>query len=674
MFARLSKLLYAYVMQENIRNFVIIAHIDHGKSTLADRMLELTHTVEQRAMRPQYLDQMGLERERGITIKMQPVRMVYHPNRLRKTTQNHTQNHAEQFCVVPRGTPQERGVLRSSAKGSEFILNLIDTPGHVDFSYEVSRALTAVEGAVLLVDATKGIQAQTVANLSIAQEQGLAIVAAVNKIDLAQARAKEVKAELADVLGIPPDAILSVSAKEGLGVAELLDHMVAHVPPPKGRSDAPLRALIFDSHFDSFRGIVAHVRVVDGNISRNTPLVMMAKKVSCEALEVGYFMPQEQKSNGLCAGEIGWVATGLKDPDSVRVGDTITDLRRTTQNSTQNNAEQFRVVSRGSREAAVLRSSAIEPLAGYKEAQPVVFASLFPESEDEFEKLRESLQKLRLNDAAFMFEPEQSQALGRGFRCGFLGLLHMEITMERLRREFASNVIATAPSVRFVVMGRGGTERIVQTPRELPDRGEISEIKEPWAHLTLLAPVEHVAAMLKVLGTTRAQVGDTRTLGTNRVALEAEVPMLDIIHTFADRIKSATEGFASYSWAALGVRPGDLAKLEILVAHAIQEAFSRIVPRSRADREARALVEKLKEVLPRELFAVAIQGAVDGKIVARETISALRKDVTGYLYGGDYSRKKKLLQKQRKGKKRMQKAGRVQIPPDVFQKVLRAST
>ena len=333
MFARLSKLLYAYVMQENIRNFVIIAHIDHGKSTLADRMLELTHTVEQRAMRPQYLDQMGLERERGITIKMQPVRMVYHPNRLRKTTQNHTQNHAEQFCVVPRGTPQERGVLRSSAKGSEFILNLIDTPGHVDFSYEVSRALTAVEGAVLLVDATKGIQAQTVANLSIAQEQGLAIVAAVNKIDLAQARAKEVKAELADVLGIPPDAILSVSAKEGLGVAELLDHMVAHVPPPKGRSDAPLRALIFDSHFDSFRGIVAHVRVVDGNISRNTPLVMMAKKVSCEALEVGYFMPQEQKSNGLCAGEIGWVATGLKDPDSVRVGDTITDLRRTTQNS-----------------------------------------------------------------------------------------------------------------------------------------------------------------------------------------------------------------------------------------------------------------------------------------------------------------------------------------------------
>src|SRR3989344_2406647 len=601
---------------QHIRNFVIIAHIDHGKSTLADRMLELTHTVEARAMRPQYLDQMGLERERGITIKMQPVRMSYTLN------------------AIP------------------YTLNLIDTPGHVDFSYEVSRALTAVEGAVLLVDATKGIQAQTLANLAIAQEQGLVIIPVLNKIDLPQARPKEIAEEVAAVLGVEKNTILSISAKEGTGVADLLNRIVLDVPPPQGEKDGSLRALIFDSHFDNFRGIVAHVRVVDGEVARANSLFLMAKNVSCEALEVGFFMPQEQKSDKVYSGEIGWIATGVKDPDGVRVGDTITKI--------QNSKFQIQNMP--------------QALAGYKEAQPVVFASFFPESEDEFEKLRESLQKLRLNDAAFVFEPEQSQALGRGFRCGFLGLLHMDITLERLRREFGSDVVATAPSVRFTVMSRDGTHAVVQTPRELPGQGEILEIREPWARLTIFVPLEKLNAVLKVLGTTRAVVGDTRTLGVNRISLEAEVPMLDIIHTFADRIKSATQGFASFSWIPIGERAGDLAKLEILVAHEVQEAFSHLAPRMRAEKEARALVEKLKDILPRQLFSVAIQGSVDGRVVARETLTALRKDVTGYLYGGDFSRKKKLLQKQRKGKKRMEKAGRVRIPPEVFQKVLRMET
>src|SRR3989344_1561039 len=511
----------------NIRNFCILAHIDHGKSTLADRMLELTATVEKRAMHPQYLDQMAIEQERGITIKMQPVRMRFRPT-----------IHNQQPT-----TSRESSVVGRELSDSEYILNLIDTPGHVDFSYEVSRALAAVEVAVVLVDATKGVQAQTIANLDAAKREGLVIIPAVNKIDLPQARPDEAASEIATLLGIAPERVHRVSAKDGTGVSSLLDAIVREVPEPPGVVHAPLRALIFDSHFDAFRGVVAHIRVVDGTIVPRTRISMMAKNAKAEVLEFGYFVPQEKQSEKLSSGEIGWLATGIKEPDSVRVGDTII-----------------------SQEPKV-ESKQLVPLPGYQEPQPVVYASLFPETEDEFEKLRDALKRLKLNDAAFDFEPEQSQALGRGFRCGFLGLLHMDIVMERLRREFASSVIATAPSVRFTVLLRSGEKKIVQTPRELPDRGEISEIKEPWAHLTLLAPVEHVAAMLKVLGTTRAQVGDTRTLGTNRVALEAEVPMLDIIHTFADRIKSATEGFASYSWAALGDRPGDLVKLEILVAH-----------------------------------------------------------------------------------------------------------
>ena len=623
----------------SIRNFCILAHIDHGKSTLADRMLELTATVEKRAMHPQYLDQMAIEQERGITIKMQPVRMQWTP-----TDADVTRTNAEQSRVV------SREVSPGSAQVEPHVLNLIDTPGHVDFSYEVSRALAAVEGAVVLVDATKGVQAQTIANLDAAKREGLVIIPAVNKIDLPQARPDEAASEIAALLGIAPELVHRVSAKDGTGVSSLLDAIVREVPEPPGVVRAPLRALIFDSHFDAFRGVVAHIRVVDGTLVPRTRINMMAKNAKAEVLELGYFVPQEKQSEKLSSGEIGWLATGIKEPDSVRVGDTII-----TQES---GAESQKLV----------------PLPGYREPQPVVYASLFPETEDEFEKLRDALKRLKLNDAAFDFEPEQSQALGRGFRCGFLGLLHMDIVMERLRREFASSVIATSPSVRFVVKLQNGQEKAVQTAKDFPDPGHIREIHEPWAHMQILVPAQHFNAVLRVLGTTRAVVGETTTLSAAHMEVQAEAPMVDIIQNFADRLKSATQGYASFSWMPTEYRAGDLVRFDIFVAHELQEAFSRVLPRMYAEREGRELVLQLKEIIPKQLFAVALQAAIDGKIIARETIPAMRKDVTGYLYGGDYSRKRKLLEKQKRGKKRMGKTGRVHIPPEVFQKVLRRAT
>jgi GTP-binding protein LepA len=610
--------------QDRIRNFVITAHIDHGKSTLADRFLELTHTVDHRKMHPQYLDQMALERERGITIKMQPVRMIYEPS------EDHGRN-----------------------DHPSFILNLIDTPGHVDFSYEVSRALAAVEGAILLVDATKGVQAQTIANLELARAQNLAIVPAVNKIDLPQARRAHVRDEIAAILGIRPEDVLEVSAKEGRGVAALLERVVRDVPPPSGDRDAPLRALVFDSHYDDFRGIVAHVRIVDGAIRTGEKIRFLASAATADALEVGVFRPAKEPVEALGAGEIGYIVTGIKDAGAVRIGDTVTTLAPRSKRASE----------------TVLRD--IEPLPGYREPQPVVYAALFPENADDIEALRDALEKLRLNDASLAVAPEESHALGRGFRCGFLGTLHLEIVVERLRREFNIRLIVTHPSVVLSVRTRDGKSVLVRTPRDFPS--ERSEIFEPWVHLEVIVPPEELSSALRVIGETRGRIEETETITSSRLSIRASVPLLDIIEDFADRLKSATRGFASFAWQPIGEREGDLVKLSVFVAHEEVEALAQIVPRRYADAIAHRLAVRLKETVPQQLFPVAIQVAVDGRIIARETIPALRKDVTAPLYGGDFTRKKKLLVKQRRGKKRLEKFGRVRIPPETFLELLKKS-
>lgn len=625
-----------------IRNFVIIAHIDTGKSTLADRFLELTHAVETRKMQDQFLDRMGLERERGITIKMQPVRMLWKPK------------HAESLSSVPAGHLPKVDNLESQKKNLEirnsdleiadvaYTLHLIDTPGHVDFSYEVSRSLAAVEGAILLVDATKGIQAQTLANLQLAKKEELTIIPAVNKIDAPHARTEEVRKEIATVLKIDPAAVHAVSAKEGTGVAELLEAVVREVPPPARHADAPLRALIFDSHYDDYRGVIAHVRLVDGSVRSNAKLQFLVTGAETSPIEVGIFTPDLAPTETLSSGEIGYIATGIKDPDAVRIGDTIT---------------------------SVAAAADVTALSGYREPQPVVFASVYPEDGDAFPTLRDGIGKLQLNDASFTAEPEESPALGRGFRCGFLGTLHIEIIVERLRREYDIPVIVTHPSVAVTVITDTGETRTAHNPNEIPQSRQ--RIEEPWVALEILVPPDELNGVLKVLQNIRAELGDTHTVSPRLLRLEAEAPLLDVIEDFADSLKSATQGFASFSWQRIGKRDGDLVVLESLVAHEKVEALSKIVPKDRAEREARALALRLKELLPKQLFAVAIQVSADGRIIARETIPAMRKDVTAKLYGGDFSRKKKLLQKQRKGKKRMEREGSVAIPPETFMKLLR---
>lgn len=619
--------------QSHIRNFVITAHVDHGKSTLADRFLELTKTVEPRKMHAQYLDTMGLEQERGITIKMTPVRMMYHPD--------------------------------WRTEGSEFVLNLIDTPGHVDFSYEVSRALAAVEGAILLVDATKGIQAQTLANLELALEQGLTIIPAVNKIDLPQARTKDVKREIVDLLGVPESDIFEISAKEGTGVADLLAAVVQRVPPPEGRADALLRALVIDSFYDDFRGVVAHVRVVDGSVRARDRVRFIASEETVEALEVGSFRPEMKPEDVLGAGEIGYVVTGFKNPGAVRIGDTITTEKSKSKiaKSVESDTRHSPFSIRHSRQAVV------EPLAGYREPQPVVYAALFPEDADDFEPLRDAIGKLRLNDAALTAAPEESYALGRGFRCGFLGTLHLEIIVERLSREFGLKLVVTHPSVVLTAIFPDGSERAVRTPRDFPEQW--SRIREPWVRLEMLVPPEELSRALRVIGETRGTVEETKSVGFTRVAVRASVPLLDVIEEFADKLKSATRGYASFSWQSSGERDGDLAKLDVFVAHENIEALSQVVPRIRSERVARQIALRLKETLPAQLFAVAIQVGIGTRVIARETISALRKDVTAKLYGGDFTRKKKLLVKQRKGKKRLEKFGRVRIPPHIYLEMFR---
>jgi GTP-binding protein LepA len=601
------------LVSPRIRNFCIIAHIDHGKSTLADRFLELTGTVEKRKMRDQMLDMMELEREKGITIKMQPVRMKY------------------------------------TMDGVEYILNLIDTPGHVDFSYEVSRSLAAVEGVILLVDATKGIQAQTLANLYLALQEDLVIIPAVNKIDSPQAKTQEVKKEIAEVLGVSEDSVYEVSGKDGTNVEKLLAAVIEKVPPPKGANNGILRALIFDSKFDAFKGVITYVRVVDGAISPNEKISLLAQQAEGEAKEVGFFMPELVSSGELRTGEIGYIATGVKEPGKVRVGDTITKKSQITNSKSQ-----------------------IQPLSGYKEPNPVVFMSFYPESADDFDVLKDALAKLQLQDAALSFELESQEVLGRGFRCGFLGMLHAEIISERLKREFGLSLVISSPSVLYKVTLQDGKEVAIYSPQNFPQSSSIAKAQEPWIRLEVMTPTLYLGQVHGMFEHIRSEYKETKYFGAERLMLIYEVPLSEMLTSLYDTLKGVTQGYASLNYEPMGYREADLVRLDILLAAIKEEAFSQIVPRQSAYEAGKKMVEKLKGVLPKQQFAVAIQAVIEGKVIARETLSAMRKDVTGYLYGGDYTRKKKLLEKQKKGKLELKEKGRVRVPASVFLEVLKS--
>jgi len=622
----------------NIRNFCIIAHINHGKSTLADRFLELTKTVEKRKMREQYLDQMDLERERGITIKMQPVRMVYRYTASKPVSSD-----------VQRKTINDTGIVTEQL----YTLNLIDTPGHIDFSYEVSRSLAAVEGAILLVDATKGVQAQTLANFYLAKKQNLVIIPALNKIDLPAARIKETEEEIKKIFEADNNndfEILKISAKEGTNVEKVLEEVIRKIPSPSTDLNKPLAGLVFDSVYDPYKGVVAYVRIIDGQIKAKDRVILMSSGNKVEILEVGIFKPEMTPTESLKAGEIGYLATGLKDANLCRVGDTITDFNRQTP----------------------------KPFPGYQEPKPMIFAGFYPSSEADFDRLRDSLDKLKLNDASLFFEPESSGALGRGFKCGFLGMLHLEIVSERLKREYGIKLIVTTPSIVYQVIekkysspvGEAGKEKMIYSAEDLPEANKLEAIKEPWVKLEIISPNSYLGAVMKLLQVVGGIYKTTQYLSSERVILEYEAPLRKIIVDFYDRLKSVTSGYASMSYEFIDWHKADLVKLEILINGEKIAALARIVARDEAIVEGKTMVKKLKDILPKQLFSIAIQASVGGKIIARETIAALKKDVTGYLYGGDRTRKMKLWQKQKAGKKRLREKGKVHIPHDVFLKML----
>ena len=570
--------------QNNIRNFVIMAHIDHGKSTLADRFLEITGTIEKRKMQPQYLDRMAIERERGITIKMQPVRMIW----------------------------------------KDYILNLIDTPGHVDFSYEVSRSLAAVEGAILLIDATQGVQAQTLSNLEFARKQNLIIIPVINKIDLSTANVEQTIKEVEQLLGVRKDEIILISAKTGEGVEKVLERVIEKVPAPH-ISPVPLRAIIFDSEYDIYKGVVAYIRVVDGEIKKGDKIFLIQSKINGEALGLGYFHPELVEKPELNSGEIGYIATGLKEIEKCRVGDTITKIQDTIYKP--------------------------EPLRGYKEPQSFVFASFYPHMLDDYDLLVDSLKKLKLNDASLVFSPESSGALGRGFRCGFLGMLHLEIVSERLKRDYGLDLITTSPSVVYRQKEHG--------------------LEEPWMELEIITPQKYLGSINKLLSNFPGEFKSTEWLTEEKIIIKFDGPVDIILHGFYDKLKTVSSGYASMVYQIKDYRKADLVKLDIFIDKEKIEAFSKIVRRQDAYREGKKLVELLKEVLPSYQWAVPIQAIVDGRVIVRETKKASRKDVTGYLYGGDITRKKKLLKKQKRGKKRIAEFGKITIPPEVFLKVLK---
>ncbi|MBI4234753.1 elongation factor 4 [Candidatus Peregrinibacteria bacterium] len=602
------------MQNRNIRNFCIIAHIDHGKSTLADRFLEITKTVEKRDMKHnQMLDTMDIEQERGITIKLQPVRMEWH------------------------------------YKGQDYILNLIDTPGHVDFSYEVSRSLAACEGAILVVDSTQGIEAQTLANVYMAIEHNLEVIPVLNKIDLPSADVDRRAREIESALGLKKEDIIAVSAKEGTNVAQLLERVVLSVPPPKNQNDDDeLKALIFDSVYDSYKGVVAYVRLMSGSIKKGDKVRFLNTKKEIDVLEVGYFKPEYKPANVLHAGEVGYVVTGLKTVRDARVGDTIWQSGETD-----------------------VKAENVMPLPGYKAVRPFVFAGVFCTDTDDYPLLRDALEKLKMNDAALSFEPEHSGALGHGFRCGFLGLLHMEIVQERLEREYDLDLIVTAPSVSYVIKKNDGEIVTISSPVDLPDPAFIEEIREPWVKVEILVPKDYVGVVMTLCNEKRGISKNVQYIDLNRVLLTFELPLASIVIDFYDKLKSISSGYASMNYEYLDYRPEDLVKLDIIVAGELVAALSLILHKSEAFYVGRDLTLKLKELIPRANFPIAVQAAVGSRAIARETIPAFRKDVTAGLYGGDVSRKRKLLEKQKKGKKRMKMMGKVEMPQAAFLAVLK---
>ena len=594
--------------QAHIRNFSIIAHIDHGKSTLADRILELTHTVDPRAMRAQLLDSMDLERERGITIKAQAVRVFY----------------------------------TSALDGETYQLHLIDTPGHVDFTYEVSRSLAACEGALLVVDASQGVEAQTVANTYLAVEAGLELIPCLNKVDLPGAEPERVAGEVADLLGEPADSVRRISAKTGVGVTDVLDELIARVPPPGGDPEAPPRAMIFDSEFDQYRGVVAYIRVIDGTFTKGDAIRAMQTGTEAEIDDIGFFSPQMVPVKTLGPGEVGYLITGVKDVTRLRVGDTLTSKIR----------------------------PATEPLPGYREVKPMVFCGLFPINSDDYPDLRDALEKLTLNDAALSWEPETSEALGFGFRCGFLGLLHMDIVRERLEREYDLELLTTMPSVEYEVTLTDGSVLPIHSPNDFPDPARVAEVREPFIRASILSPKEFVGQIMELCQERRGEHAGMHYLSSERIQLTYDLPLAEIVLDFFDQLKSRTRGYASLDYDLTGLRESNLVKLDILLAGDPIDALSMLVHRSKAEAAGRLLTEKLREKIPRQQYDVPIQAAIGSRIVARETIKAYRKDVIAKCYGGDISRKRKLLEAQKKGKQRMKQVGRIEVPQEAFMAVL----
>ncbi len=595
-------------MIETVRNFCIIAHIDHGKSTLADRLLQITGTISEREMTSQVLDAMDLEREKGVTIKASAVRMFY-----------------------------------DAQDGKRYELNLLDTPGHVDFSYEVSRALAACEGALLVVDATQGMEAQTLANLYLALESDLVVIPVINKIDLPSARVEEVAQEISNLLGVPEEDILRISAKEGLHIDQVLEAVVQRVPPPTGDPEAPLKALIFDSHYDSYKGVVAYVRIFEGGLRFGDTVRLMATLANVKPVEIGIFNPDLKPQEQLMAGDVGYIATGFKTVTECRVGDTVTLAAR----------------------------PADKPLPGYKQAKPMVFAGIYPVEGDDYPDLRDALEKLQLNDAALVFEPETSQALNFGFRCGFLGLFHMEIVQERLEREYDLDIVVTAPSVAYQVELISGEVIQIDSPVLLPDEALIQEIREPWMNLQIFSPTEYYGAIMDLVTKRRGAFLSQDYPAPSRVQLNFEIPLSELIVDFFDALKSRSRGYASMDYQFADYRPGNLVKLEVLVGGEPVDALAAIVHREEAYHKGQALVTKLKALIPRQLFDVPIQASATGRIISRANVKALRKDVLAKCYGGDITRKKKLLEKQKRGKKRMKMVGNVEIPQEAFMAVLR---
>jgi GTP-binding protein LepA len=594
--------------QAHIRNFCIIAHIDHGKSTLADRLLEFTGTVSKRELMEQTLDQMELEREKGITIKAQAVRMRY-----------------------------------TALDGEEYELNLIDTPGHVDFTYEVSRSLAACEGALLVIDATQGIEAQTLANLYLALEADLSIIPVINKIDLPSAEPEKVRQEVEDVIGLPKEECILASAKEGIGTQDILEAIIKQVAPPKGEVDHPLRALVFDSHYDAYKGVIAYVRILDGQLRQDERVVMMATGSTTDILEAGYFHPRLISAGELTTGEVGYIATGFKNVKDCRVGDTVT---------------------------VPSALGHVEPLPGYQPAKPMVYAGLYPVEGNDYPLLRDALDRLKLNDASLFYEPETSGALGFGFRCGFLGLLHMEIIQERLEREYNLDILATAPSVAYVVTKTNGETIEVDNPSAMPSFGEIEKIEEPWMDISIFTPSRYIGTIMDLETTKRGLYKDLKYIEAERVLMTYSMPLAELIVDFYDQLKTRTQGYASLDYSFGGYRESDLVKLDILVNSVAVDALSLILHREKAYYQGRALVEKLRSLIPRQLFEVPIQAAIGSRVIARETVKAMRKDVLAKCYGGDISRKRKLLEKQKEGKKRMKIVGNVEIPQEAFMAVL----